>query len=166
MSDLDRFKAAQRKEPGGFVSALSEIREGRKRSHWTWFVFPQLRGLGSSPEAVEFGLDGVEEAMAYLRDGELRARVLAISTAVAAHALGPAPTPLAALMGSRIDVLKLVSSMTLFEHAARRLLATDRSADLDALARSACRVLSTSQSQGLPPCAFTRSRLGDPARGM
>jgi uncharacterized protein (DUF1810 family) len=169
MFDLDRFKTEQRQDPGGFASALAEMREGRKRSHWIWFIFPQLAGLGSSPDARAFGLDGVEEALAYLRDDELRTRLLEISTAVAGHLRGPAPVPMTTLMGSEIDVLKLVSSMTLFEHAARKLgetggsedcgIAARESADLEQLARVAGEVLEAAEAQGFPPCSFTRARL-------
>ncbi len=61
--DLQRFVDAQ--EPV-YDAVISELTDGRKRSHWIWFVFPQLRGLGSSPTAVRYGISSREEAVAYL----------------------------------------------------------------------------------------------------
>ena len=61
--DLDRFVKAQ--EPD-YARALSELRAGRKRSHWMWYVFPQLRGLGFSPMAQRYGISRLSEARAYL----------------------------------------------------------------------------------------------------
>ena len=61
--DLDRFVRAQE---GVHDQALAELRHGRKRSHWMWFVFPQLAGLGRSATAQRYGIDGVAEARAYL----------------------------------------------------------------------------------------------------
>ena len=61
--DLGRFTRAQ---DGAFSSALAELEAGRKRTHWVWFVFPQLAGLGNSPMAIEYGLAGAAEASAYL----------------------------------------------------------------------------------------------------
>src|SRR5579863_7128431 len=116
MFDLDRFREAQNGHPG-YVEAMRELRAGSKRSHWIWYVFPQLRGLGTSPMAVRYGLDGVGEAKAYLRDVELETK-LALATEVVANQI-VAGIPLSELMGSEIDVLKLVSSMTLFGHIAR-----------------------------------------------
>jgi hypothetical protein len=67
MEDLGRFREAQDGHPG-FADAMDELRAGRKTSHWIWYVFPQLRGLGQSPMAVRYGLDGLTEAAAYVRD--------------------------------------------------------------------------------------------------
>ena len=109
--------------------------------------------------------------MAYLRDRLLRTRLLDISSAVADHLRGPSPLPLTTLMGSRIDVLKLFSSMTLFEHAARELRGTEErgspgpSADLGNMERVAGEILAASASQGIPPCESTRSRIEGDARG-
>ena len=63
--DLQRFVEAQ--DSGGtYATALAELRRGRKRSHWMWFVFPQIAGLGQSPTAVHYGVRGLDEARAYL----------------------------------------------------------------------------------------------------
>ena len=66
-SRLARFKDAQAQHVSGFESALSEIHSGGKRSHWIWYVFPQLSGMGYSAPSRTYGLDGVREAEEYLR---------------------------------------------------------------------------------------------------
>ncbi len=108
--DLERFVTAQE---GTWPTPLEELRAGRKRSHWMWFVFPQLIGLGSSPTARHFALRSLEEARAYLAHPVLGPRLLAAVEAVMA---GPAPS-LAVLFGAPDD-LKFSSSMTLFALAA------------------------------------------------
>jgi uncharacterized protein (DUF1810 family) len=75
MSDrfgLERFVEAQE---GIYEQACAELRVGRKRSHWMWFVFPQIRGLGSSPTAVRYAISGLEEARAYLEHPVLGVRL-------------------------------------------------------------------------------------------
>jgi len=108
--DLQRFVDAQ---AGGVIErAIEELKAGRKRSHWMWFVFPQLKGLGRSPTALHYGISGLEEARAYLAHP-----VLGPSLAAAAEAATDAPAAsLHALFGAPDD-LKFVSSMTLFEKA-------------------------------------------------
>jgi uncharacterized protein (DUF1810 family) len=108
--DLQRFLAAQAPL---HAQALAELRQGRKRSHWMWFVFPQLRGLGSSEMARHYGVSGLAEARAFLAHPVLGARLLACTEAVLA--LGK--RDLRAIFGSPDD-LKFVSSMTLFSLAA------------------------------------------------
>ncbi len=71
--DLERFVAAQGTV---FETALNELKAGGKRSHWMWFVFPQLRGLGSSPMATFYGIKSVEEARAYLTHAVLGPRLV------------------------------------------------------------------------------------------
>lgn len=133
-------------EAGDHEQALAELRAGRKRSHWIWYVFPQLRGLGSSPAAVHFGLDGVVEAEAFLAHPVLRERLERAVEAV--HAWRGERLDL--VMGSHIDALKLVSSMTLFEHVAAGT----------SLAQQATEILAAAETQGFPRCAFTLQRLG------
>jgi len=106
MFDLDRFLTAQ---AGHFDQALEEIRDGAKRSHWMWFIFPQLRGLGCSATAHHFGIESLAEATAYLEHPVLGAR---LEVAVAA-VQGSAVPSLQVLFGSPDD-LKFRSSMTLF----------------------------------------------------
>lgn len=104
--DLERFHAAQQQQ---YAAALDEIRGGRKRSHWIWFVFPQLKGLGRSATAARYGLSGLAEARAYLADpvlgGRLRESVsamLELGVPDAEAVLGP------------LDALKFRSCLTLF----------------------------------------------------
>lgn len=73
--DLNRFKQAQEKSFSGYATALEEIKDGYKASHWIWYIFPQLKGLGHSYNANYYGLDGLEEAKAYYADAELRQRL-------------------------------------------------------------------------------------------
>jgi uncharacterized protein (DUF1810 family) len=118
---LDRFKTAQGQRHAGFDTALAELRAGRKRSHWIWYIFPQLAGLGSSAMSRRYAVRDHEEAIAYLRDDVLAHRFLAVTTAVAEQLMKG--VPLQRLMGSEIDVVKLISSLTLFHPVARDLYA-------------------------------------------
>lgn len=79
--DLTRFVQAQ---DGMFDIALSEIKRGRKRSHWMWYIFPQLRGLGHSVMAMHYGITGMDEARAYLKHELLGPRLISICEAVLA----------------------------------------------------------------------------------
>ena len=104
--DLDRFLKAQ--EPV-FETALRELLAGSKRSHWMWFVFPQLKGLGRSSMAQQYGIASLEEARAYLQHPVLGDRLRrCLEAVVAVH--GPS---LHQIFGSPDD-LKFCSSMTLF----------------------------------------------------
>jgi uncharacterized protein (DUF1810 family) len=145
--DLDRFRQAQ-EGPGGFATALAELEAGRKRSHWIWYIFPQLAGLGQSSAAIHYGLQGVDEARAYLSDPQLRDHLLRVTNAVLAQLQrDPAPA-LVDVMGSGIDALKLVSSMTLFREVARRM-------DDQELGSKAESVLQVAKDQGYRECEFT-----------
>ena len=104
--DLLRFVDAQ--EPV-YDAVISELSDGRKRSHWIWFVFPQLRGLGSSPTAVRFGISSREEAVAYLAHEVLGPR-LRECTRLVAQIDGRS---IEEIFGWP-DYLKVRSSMTLF----------------------------------------------------
>ena len=110
--DLERFVRAQ-DDGGTYEAAVAELRSGRKRGHWMWFVFPQVAGLGSSPMAQQFALSGLDEARAYLAHPVLGPRL-----AEAARVLTglPGGDPVAVL--GPVDALKLRSSMTLFARAA------------------------------------------------
>jgi uncharacterized protein (DUF1810 family) len=145
--ELDRFKRAQ-DGPAGFGAALAELEAGRKRSHWIWYIFPQLAGLGQSSAAIHYGLQGVDEARAYVSDPVLRDRLLRVTAAVLAQLQRGSPPRLADVMGSEIDALKLVSSMTLFREVARRVDDRDLAAKADA-------ILEAAKSQGYPECEFT-----------
>lgn len=106
ITSLNRFLEAQ--EPM-YATALKEIKNGEKESHWIWYIFPQLRGLGYSPNAYTYGINGLEEAEAYLEHPVLSARLIEISTALLSHK----GESIEDIMGD-IDALKLRSSMTLF----------------------------------------------------
>ena len=160
MSEVQRFKSAQNSAVAGFDSALDEIRSGRKRGHWIWYVFPQATGLGSSVPAQTFAIASVDEARAYLRDVELRSRLLAITVAVADQ-LATGKVSLPQLMGSEIDALKIVSSLTLFGHIAGELRDTEAHDTYQALARAAQDVLIAAAEEGYPPCAYTLRFLGN-----
>ena len=108
--DLKRFVDAQAPAYRGIVA---ELRDGRKRSHWMWFVFPQLLGLGSSPMAVRYGISSLHEARAYLGHELLGPRLhecTRLVNQVQGRSIGE-------IFGSPDD-LKLCSSMTLFARAA------------------------------------------------
>ncbi len=108
--DLDRFVAAQAPI---YAQALAELKAGRKESHWMWFVFPQLAGLGRSPTAIFYALASADEARVYLAHPLLGARLRECTEAVLAHR----GRSVEAIFGP-IDAMKLKSSMTLFEAAA------------------------------------------------
>ena len=108
--DLQRFLKAQERD---YNTALSEIRSGRKRSHWIWYIFPQIRGLGFSSTAQFYAIQDLGEAQAYMKDPVLRERLLEISSALLMLSSSD-PTE---VMGYPDD-LKLRSSMTLFMTAA------------------------------------------------
>ena len=107
--NLDRFKQAQAHDYG---QALSELRAGRKRTHWIWYVFPQIDGLGRSSTARFYAISGMAEARAYLADPALGARLLECTNALLALETSDPST----VMGYPDD-LKLCSSLTLFEAA-------------------------------------------------
>ena len=107
--DLRRFVDAQ---AGVYDSALAEIRRGAKRSHWMWFVFPQIAGLGRSPTAQHYAIRSLAEASAYLDHPVLGPRLRECVDAV----LGLRGTTAEAVFGS-IDAVKLRSSLTLFAEA-------------------------------------------------
>jgi uncharacterized protein (DUF1810 family) len=106
---LDRFVEAQKPL---FATAIGEIRRGAKRSHWMWFVFPQLEGLGRSDTARFFGIRSLEEARAYLDHPLLGSRYVECIQAL--QELGTSDP--VAVFGT-VDAMKLRSSLTLFEAA-------------------------------------------------
>ena len=105
--DLQRFVDAQ---DGVFETALAELRAGAKQSHWMWFVFPQLAGLGHSPTAQYYAIRSLDEARAYLAHPLLGPRLRLCVEALLPHAGRSSE----AIFGS-IDALKLRSSLTLFD---------------------------------------------------
>ena len=107
--DLQRFIAAQTDR---YQTALDEISRGRKRSHWMWFIFPQIAGLGSSSMAQHYAIQSVSEARAYLDHPVLGPRLRACVEAL--QDLGP--TTAETVFGD-VDAIKLRSSLTLFRAA-------------------------------------------------
>ena len=93
-------------------AVLSELRAGHKRTHWMWFIFPQLKALGRSATARYYGLEGLDDAQAWLAHPVLGSRLLACTQAVLMHT----DVPVRDIMGSPDD-LKLRSCMTLFRVA-------------------------------------------------
>lgn len=108
---LIRFIDAQ---DGIYDIALSELHRGRKQSHWMWFIFPQLRGLGQSTTSYLYGIANLDEARRYLAHPVLGPRLIACAQAVLAHDRVPA----VAIFGA-IDASKLRSSATLFAAASK-----------------------------------------------
>ena len=107
--DLQRFVDAQ---AGVFDQALAELSAGAKRSHWMWFVFPQIAGLGQSPTSVRFAIASLDEAAAYLAHPILGPRVRECA------ALALAVEGTARRIFGPVDEMKFRSSMTLFARAA------------------------------------------------
>jgi uncharacterized protein (DUF1810 family) len=106
---LQRFVDAQ---ASTYPTALAEIRRGAKRSHWMWFIFPQIEGLGRSETARFFGIRGLSEAAAYLAHPILGSRYIECVAALQDLTISDA----VAVMGE-VDAMKLRSSLTLFEAA-------------------------------------------------
>ena len=104
--DLKRFADAQK---GDYEIAREEIRKGKKRSHWMWYIFPQIRGLGRSSMAYRYGIESLEEARAYLADPVLGGNLREISGILLELETNDAYR----VFGSPDD-MKLRSSMTLF----------------------------------------------------
>lgn len=107
--DLERFVAAQSRV---WPTVVAELEVGEKRSHWMWFIFPQVAGLGGSPMAVRYAIGSLAEAQAYLAHPLLGARLRQGVTLLLAHRDRPAE----AILGP-IDAMKFRSAMTLFAAA-------------------------------------------------
>ena len=110
MYDLEKFIRAQERD---YEIALSEIKAGRKRSHWIWYIFPQLKELGYSYKAKFFGIENLDEAKNYLAHSVLGKRLKEITEALLNL---PDNNPVY-VMNGEIDAVKLKSSMTLFAYA-------------------------------------------------
>jgi uncharacterized protein (DUF1810 family) len=108
--DLERFVAAQ---AGVYARALAELEAGRKESHWMWFIFPQIAGLGRSATARLYAIASREEAAAYHSHPLLGHRLVECTKAVLLHAGTPAE-----LIFGAVDAMKFHSSMTLFDAVA------------------------------------------------
>lgn len=111
MNNLKRFEDAQ-DGSWGYDTALQEMRAGRKQSHWIWYIFPQIKGLGYSYDATLYGIDSLYEARQYLEHDILGKRLREITHEVLKHYYDGIEYIMG---GSYIDVLKFRSSMTLFD---------------------------------------------------
>ena len=105
--NIERFIKIQKED---YAMALKEIKNGRKRNHWMWYIFPQLKGLGTSAMAQYYGLENLEEAKEYYNNNYLRKNLLEITKAL----LSLDNTNIESILGYP-DNLKLLSCMTLFE---------------------------------------------------
>lgn len=105
--NLQRFIDAQKYS---YKTALNEMKAGQKCSHWIWYIFPQMKGLGKSYNATIFAISGREEAIAYMENDLLRSRLLEITEVLLKNPSKDSRY----VMGSSIDSQKLKSSMTLF----------------------------------------------------
>ena len=139
MSNLTRFDIAQFDT---YDTALAELKQGRKQTHWMWFIFPQLKVLGRSATARHFGIEDLAEARAYLADADLGPGLIAAARAVLSH-----PDRSAEQIMGPVDALKLRSSATLF-----------RAAALDAQTRAVFDAILTTFYDG-QPCAATLAHL-------
>ena len=106
-TDISRFREAS---DWNYEFALKEIRNGQKRSHWIWFIFPQMRGLGFSQNSQFYGITDLKEAELYLNDPILGPRLREITTVLLEH-----NDKSAVEIFGRIDAMKVQSSMTLFD---------------------------------------------------
>ncbi|MSO20841.1 MAG: DUF1810 domain-containing protein [Acidobacteria bacterium] len=112
--DLQRFVAAQ---AAVYAQVIAELRAGRKRTHWMWFIFPQLRGLGSSPTALHYAISSIEESRAYLAHPILGPRLIECTQLVTSIAGRSSSDTIDEIFGYP-DNLKFHSCMTLFANAA------------------------------------------------
>ena len=111
--NLNRFLKMQDKY---YSLALKEIKAGKKKTHWIWFIFPQLKGLGVSDYSKYYGIDGLNETKAYMQENVLRARLIEITNTLA----NQEQSSLVSIVGD-VDALKIHASMTLFFIATKEL---------------------------------------------
>jgi uncharacterized protein (DUF1810 family) len=147
--DLQRFHDAQR---DSYERALSEVEAGRKTSHWMWYVFPQVSGLGLSPTSKRYAIGSVDEARSFLADPILGARYRRIVDAVWRQVVEHGVS-IGELFGSPDDA-KLVSSLTLFAAAGRE-------SEQTSFVTQADEILHAAYVQGLAQCTTTQRFLGD-----
>lgn len=151
-ADLSRFVDGYRHD---FERALDEIEAGRKRSHWMWYIFPQVSGLGISAMSQRYAIESVEEAHAFLTHPVLGSGYRQLVAAVW-HQVVEGDLSIHALFGSPDDS-KLVSSLTLFAGVARS------DPELGSFADRAQEILGAAFAEGLAPCAVTERLLSSTA---
>ncbi|WP_298623238.1 DUF1810 domain-containing protein [uncultured Legionella sp.] len=155
--NLDRFHKAQ-KSHSGHEQAKKELQNGKKTSHWIWYIFPQLESLGFSDTAKYYGIKDRDEACAYLKDPILFQRYFQLVQLVEQQVQ---KIPLTTLMGGNVDAQKLMSSLTLFRNAATHLNKTPGQSnhDFKGLEQSCARIFKLTANQGYYPCQKTLSAL-------
>lgn len=109
MASIKRFISAQERD---YNDALQEVKNGRKRGHWIWYIFPQIAGLGASSTSQYYAIADMTEAKEYLANPILRAHLTEISTALLELSTDDAES-----VFGYLDAMKVRSSMTLFKHA-------------------------------------------------
>ena len=117
MTDLARFVLAHEKK---FDSALLELETGQKTSHWMWYIFPQMLGLGTSEMSIKYAITDESEAIGYLQNSLLFDHLAAVTKAIHRHVVVMNEQVLY-ILGSDIDVIKLKSSLRLFSPLAKQL---------------------------------------------
>lgn len=160
--NLDRFHKAQ-KGHSGYDQAKMELQNGRKTSHWIWYIFPQLKSLGYSENAKYYGIADLNEACNYLKDPVLFDRYHQMVQLVEQQIQ---KIPLTTLMGGDTDARKLMSSLTLFRHAASHLnaLQGQTSHNYNNLEQRCAHILSIASNQGYQPCQKTLAVLNRSAK--
>ncbi|WED44061.1 DUF1810 family protein [Legionella cardiaca] len=162
-SGLKRFHDAQEKQ---YDDAYAEIKSGRKIGHWIWYILPQLKILGKSPNSATYGITDLTEACAYLQDEVLFSRYLKMVKLIAEKL--EQGIHVNVLMGSYLDdkkatdALKLASSLTLFQYAAQHLTTSTEEpikSNLFKLDEYCSRVLKIIEQQGYPYCKKTYNNI-------
>jgi len=156
--NLERFVESQDEKIDSrkteFMQAMKELRNGAKESHWIWYIFPQLKGLGSSPMAKKYEIESEVEAIQYLKHPVLNPRLIEALENVQLHA-GKKSASIREVFGSTVDTLKFVSSITLFCYVSRNVEGADRVKQL-------CEeLLQVANAEGYPPCNFTLTFLAN-----
>ncbi len=162
-NDLQRFHKAQQGHSFGlpdFDQAFKEIHAGQKTSHWIWYILPQLKSLGFSANAQNYGLHDFQEACYYLHDPLLFKNYKNIVAEILRKLQN---TSLLRLMGSTIDAQKLMSSLTLFYEAASYVhsLQQKSASDYKELQDTCANILAIAAKQHLFPCPRTLSLIQD-----
>lgn len=151
---LDRYHKAQNDNTYGYAHAFSEIQEGRKRSHWIWYIFPQLEILGKSPSAKLYGIKDFNEACDYLKDPVLFKRYFELIKLTEEKLKS---IPLSHLMGGFPDDRKFISSLTLFQATSNYLNSKEKDSQnkYHELYETCNRVFKQIARQGYSPCQQT-----------
>ncbi|KTD54299.1 hypothetical protein Lsai_3121 [Legionella sainthelensi] len=156
MPPIRRFIEAQRGKDfyPSYQSAYAEIKAGKKRSHWIWYIFPQLATLGYSSTAKYFGIVDLNEACEFIQNKELFHNYYEIAQLILQQL---EKTPLTILMGGTVDAQKLISSLTLFRETAAVLISQGiKTQDFIRLIECCDQIFIKILNQGYFPCEETR----------